>query len=161
MINTNGERRAVDDKRKISNFDSAFPGNASVVQRPSIWVIDLKTDTVVNRYEIPESVVSDGSGLASITVDVITCENETFAYMPNLLSSQIVVYSLNANESWRVDHNYFRMHPLQGDYAVDGLRFSWDDAIFSIALSERDADLNRLAYFHPMSRFVATLTDSS
>lgn len=129
-----------------------------MVQRPSIWVIDLRSDSVVSRYEIPESVVGSGSGLASITVDVVDCDRETFAYMPNLLSSQIAVYSLHENRSWRVDHNYFRMHPLQGDYDVDGLRFSWDDAIFSIALSERDSESHRLAYFHAMSRFVQTAT---
>lgn len=117
-------------------------------------MIDLTTDTVLNRYEIPERIASSGSGLASITVDVIDCENQTFAYLPDLVNSQIIVFNLEQNHSYRVTHNFFHMNPFEGDYNVDGLRFSWDDAIFSIALSPREKNSTyRLAYFHPMSRF--------
>jgi hypothetical protein len=117
-------------------------------------MIDLKTDSVLNRYEIPPSVAADGFGLANLAVDVIDCGFNTFAYLPNLQASQIVVFNLVENSSYAVQHNYFHMHPFQGDYNVDGLKFSWDDAIFSIALSEREKDSShRLAYFHAMSRF--------
>lgn len=116
--------------------------------------MDLNTDSIVNRHEIPASVVSNGLGLASLTIDVIDCETETFAYLPDLEFSQIIVFNLEGNKSYRVRHNYFRMHPFQGDYDVDGLKFSWEDAIFSITLSEREKNSSfRLAYFHPMSRF--------
>ena len=116
--------------------------------------MDLNTDSIVNRHEIPASVVSNGLGLASLTIDVIDCETETFAYLPDLEFSQIIVFNLEENKSYRVRHNYFRMHPFQGDYDVDGLKFSWEDAIFSITLSEREKNSSfRLAYFHPMSRF--------
>lgn len=73
--------------------------------------------------------------------------------MPDLTFSQVVVYNLVENRSYKVEHNYFHMNPFEGFYDVDGLKFSWDDAIFSIALSERDNEGHRLAYFHPMSRF--------
>lgn len=118
-------------------------------------MIDLRTDTIRHRYEIPPSVVSDGFGLANIAVDVISCDtNDSFAYLPNLAASQIIVFSLADNSSYNVQHNYFRMNPFEGDYRVDGLRFSWDDGIFSIALAEREkGSSHRLAYFHPMSRF--------
>lgn len=125
------------------------------MQRPSIWVMDLKSDTVINRYEIPEAIASSGSGFASLTVDVIDCDGNSFAYLPDLVTSQIVVYNLNENRAHRISHNYFHMNPLEGDYEVDGLKFSWDDAIFSITLSERDKNSTfRQAYFHAMSRFV-------
>lgn len=139
--------------REIFNFLSDIPGDARVVQRPSIWVIDLQTDSVVSRHEIPLSVISDGLGLANLAVDVVDCENDTFAYLPDLVSSQILVYNLNENRSYSVRHNYLHMHPFEGNYDVDGLKFQWDDAIFSIALGERDEDSYRRAYFHPMSRY--------
>jgi hypothetical protein len=44
------------------------------------------------------------------------------------------------------------MNPFEGDFDVDGLKFSWDDGIFSITLSNRDKDGYRTAYFHPMIR---------
>lgn len=117
-------------------------------------MIDLRSDSVRHRYEIPPSIVSDGFGLANIAVDVINCDNDSFAYLPNLAASQIIVFSLADDRAWTVQHNYFHMHPFEGDYRVDGLRFSWDDAIFSIALAERQGNSSqRLAYFHPMSRF--------
>lgn len=129
-------------------------GNATIVQRPSIWVIDLKTDSIVSRHEIPASVVVSGAGLASLTIDVIDCGYNTFAYLPDLQYSQIVVYDLAQNRSYKAEHNYFHMNPFQGDFNVDGLKFSWNDAIFSITLSEREKDSSyRSAFFHPMSRF--------
>lgn len=98
-------------------------------------------------------MVVSGAGLASLTIDVIDCGSNSFAYLPDLQFSQIVVYNLAENRSYRVEHNYFHMHPFEGDFNVDGLKFSWNDAIFSITLSERDKDSSyRLAYFHPMSR---------
>lgn len=153
IINTSGKHEA-SHISKITEFSFFIKGNTTIVQRPSIWVIDLTTDTVLNRYEIPERIASSGSGLASITVDVIDCENQTFAYLPDLVNSQIIVFNLEQNHSYRVTHNFFHMNPFEGDYNVDGLRFSWDDAIFSIALSPREKNSTyRLAYFHPMSRF--------
>lgn len=138
----------------IFNFHST-QGNATIVQRPSIWLIDLKTDTVLIRHEISSSIANNGYGFASLTIDVIGCDDNTFAYLPDLQYSQIVVYNLNENRSYKVEHNYFHMHPFEGDYNVDGLRFSWNDAIFSIALGTRDKSSSfRSAYFHPMSRFV-------
>jgi dopachrome tautomerase len=95
------------------HFSIYVPGNATIVQRPSIWMIDLKTDTVLNRYEIPPP--SSGSGFASITIDVIDCEQNSFAYLPDLLASQILVYSLRENRSYIVNHNFFHMHPFQGE----------------------------------------------
>jgi len=129
--------------------------NPKYVQQPSIWTIDLKTDKVLNRYEIPQSIARDGSGMASITIDAINCSsNDVFAYIPDLTLSQIIVFSLRENKAWRVQHNYFRMNPFEGFYNVDGLKFAWDDAIFSITLGKREKDSFRVAFFHPMSRLV-------
>lgn len=117
-------------------------------------MIDLKTDSVIIRHEIPQTIVSNGLGLASITIDVIDCNKKSFAYIPDLENSQIVIFNLEQNHSYRINHNFFHMNPLEGFYNVDGLRFSWDDAIFSIALSRREENSTyRLAYFHAMSRF--------
>lgn len=93
-------------------FSICAAENAKIVQRPSIWVIDLKTDNVLSRYEIPPP--SSGSGFASITIDVIDCDLNSFAYLPDLLASQILVYDLSENRSYLVNHNFLHMHPFQG-----------------------------------------------
>lgn len=79
----------------ITNQQTIFPDNRTQVQRPSIWVVDLRNDRVVRRFEIPQSVAETGRGLASITVDIagMNC-NAAFAYIPDLLNSQLSVYRL-------------------------------------------------------------------
>lgn len=115
-------------------------------------MIDLKSDTILKRYEIPLNIVHDGLGLASITIDVIDCDVQTFAYIPDLMNSKILIYNFEKNHAYSMQHNFFHMNPFEGDFNVDGLKFSWDDGIFSIALSPRDKNGHRIAYFHPMVR---------
>lgn len=63
------------------------------VQRPAIWVMDPETDLVIRRFEIPESIVQMGNGLASITVDVDAnnCDH-AFAYIPDLAAYHLYTY---------------------------------------------------------------------
>lgn len=64
-----------------------------LLQRPSIWVIDMNTDRIVRRYEIPEPLLEPGHGLVSITVDVdrYNCD-AAFAYIPDILTYRLHVY---------------------------------------------------------------------
>lgn len=71
----------------------AFLDGTIQVQRPSIWVVDMNTEQRIRRFEIPQSIVQPGHGLASITVDVDqnNC-NGAFAYIPDLLTYRLYVY---------------------------------------------------------------------
>lgn len=143
-------------KNNHLSFAHPPPGNATIIQRPSIIVIDLLTDKILKRYEIPQHVARDGLGLASITIDVIDCSHSTFAYIPDLMYSKILIYNFERNAAYSMSHNFFHMNPHEGEFDIDNLKFSWDDGIFSIALSPPDADGQRTAYFHPMCRFVCS-----
>lgn len=70
-----------------------FSDGTIQIQRPSIWVIDMNTEQMVRRFEIPESIVQPGHGMASVTVDVDknNC-NKAFAYIPDLLTYHLYVY---------------------------------------------------------------------
>lgn len=70
-----------------------YTDNNTQVQRPAIWVIDLETDQLIRRFEIPESIVALGNGLASITVDVAgdRCDR-AFAYIPDLATYHLYTY---------------------------------------------------------------------
>lgn len=130
-----------------------IPGNFTIVQRPSIWSIDLKTNTKLSRYEIPAKDVDSGYGLTSITLDVDpdNCE-KVFVYVSDLQTYRMVVYDHENQKSWRFLHNYFFLNPLEGDYTIQGIPFAWDDGIFSIALSNPDPTTKfRTAYFHALS----------
>lgn len=67
------------------------------------------------------------------------------------------INSLTQNRIWSFQHNYFHFDPLQGDFDVAGLKYQWDDGIFSITLGNRQPDGYRTAYFHPMARFLFAL----
>lgn len=74
--------------------------------------------------------------------------------MNNLHETKYFTYSLRQNRIWRFAHNYFHFDPLHGDFNVVGLKYQWDDGIFSITLGNRQPDGYRTAYFHPMARFL-------
>lgn len=68
-------------------------GLADLIQRPSLWIIDLNTDTVIRRYEIPETVVKQGHGMISLKIDVEKNKcNESFAYISDYLNTKLFVY---------------------------------------------------------------------
>lgn len=127
--------------------------NATQVQRPSIWVVDLETNEQLMRFLVPETIVERGNGMASITVDVDAnnCQ-DAYAYIPDLANYRIHVYSLSQNRIWSFSHNFFNFDPLEGDFNVAGLRYQWNDGVFSITLSDKNADGFKTAYFHPMAR---------
>ncbi|KAG4071376.1 hypothetical protein HA402_004080 [Bradysia odoriphaga] len=126
--------------------------SVNIIQRPSIWVIDLNTDKVISRYEIPESLLKHGHGLVSITPDVAAnmCD-DAYAYIADLLTFQLHVYSLRKNKMWSFKHDSFKFEQLYADFDVDGFQYTWRDGIFSIALGNREADGYRSAYYHPMA----------
>lgn len=72
----------------------------------------MERDRVIRRFEIPDTIVASGVGMASITVDADerNCEN-TFAYVPDLANSRIYVYRLVTTSSTRNQSclSYFRL----------------------------------------------------
>ncbi|XP_059219463.1 L-dopachrome tautomerase yellow-f2 isoform X1 [Stomoxys calcitrans] len=132
-----------------------YPNNRMQVQRPSIWVMDLKTDQVVRRFEVPESIVAEGRGFASITTDTDKGCDKTFAYLPDLVNRQLYVYSYEQNSMWTFQHNYFNFDPIAGDFNIGGQSFSWDDGIFSTTLTPKSSDGSRNVLFHAMASFNA------
>lgn len=66
--------------------------------------------------------------------------NSAYAYIPDLGSYALIVYSFEENKSWRVKHNFFHFDPLNGDYNVGGVNFQWTDGIFGMALGKASPD---------------------
>lgn len=124
----------------------------SQVQPASIVIIDLVTDKIIKKFFLKASDVREASNLASITIDVTskTCD-DAYAYIPDLGGYGLIVYSLRKNESYRVAHNYFYLENNRGDFYVGGVKFQWNDGIFSIALSDVGSDGYRTAYFHSLA----------
>ncbi|XP_023945220.2 L-dopachrome tautomerase yellow-f2 isoform X2 [Bicyclus anynana] len=131
-----------------------IPGNPQQIQPPAIVIYDLSTNTQILRYPFKSTDIpaaNTPTGLASITVDITGPCDEAFAYVPDLTTYGLIVYSMLDNNSWRVTHNYFHFNPLAGNFRISGENFQWSDGIFSITLTEPEADGCRTAYFHPMA----------
>uniref|UniRef100_A0A182S4V5 Yellow protein n=1 Tax=Anopheles funestus TaxID=62324 RepID=A0A182S4V5_ANOFN len=129
-----------------------YPDNRQQIQRPQVWIIDLKRDQLVQRYTIPESIVREGVGMASITVDVepTDCEG-AYAYIPDLTANAIHVYSLRDNDMWSFNHSSFAYDRNRATFNVAGQRFEWDDGVFSITIGQNDTIArSKLVYYHPM-----------
>lgn len=131
-----------------------FSGNNQTqVQRPSIWVWDMDSNTLLNRFDVPTSIVANGNGMASITVDsdADSCD-DAYAYIPDLSVHRLYVYSLKQNLMWSFVHNYFSFDPLMGEFNVSGLQYEWNDGVFSATLSNKQSDGFKTLYFHAMVR---------
>ncbi|KAL1138491.1 hypothetical protein AAG570_008554 [Ranatra chinensis] len=127
-------------------------GQAKPIWSTKLLVFDLKSDTLIRSYTLKESDTRPKSFFANVVVDVTPddCEN-AHAYLPDLGSNALVVYSWAENDSWRVKHHYFHFDPLFGDFNIGGVNFQWTDGIFGVALSPVLADGYRKLYFHPLS----------
>ncbi|KAL0858541.1 hypothetical protein ABMA27_012396 [Loxostege sticticalis] len=128
-------------------------GTQRQLQTPSILIYDLNTDRLIHRYFLKQTDLpaeDTPTGLASITVDITNgnCA-DAYAYIPDLTTFGIVVYSLRENDSWRHTHNYFSYNPLHGALNIADQSFSWRDGIFSITLLPGTGDC-KTAYFHPL-----------
>lgn len=128
-----------------------YPNNRTQVQRPALWIVNLENNKRIRRFEIDESIVPIGRGIASVTVDLDSkrCD-DAYAYIPDLVHNCLLVYSFRQNRIWVFQHNFFSFDPMWGDFNIAGQKFQWNDGIFSITLGNRNPDGYRTAYFHPM-----------
>ncbi|CAH1642794.1 unnamed protein product [Spodoptera littoralis] len=131
-----------------------IPNNPQYLRPPAIVVYDLKTDKQILRYQFKSSDIPTNrtaTGLASITVVIKNGDcSDAYAYVPDLQTFGLIVYSLRENDSWRHQHNYFHFNPTSGSLRVAGHSFMWNDGIFSVAAGQPGPDGCRPVYFHPM-----------
>ncbi|XP_049877031.1 L-dopachrome tautomerase yellow-f-like [Pectinophora gossypiella] len=126
--------------------------SAKQVSAPALIVFELQNNTVVNRFVLPDDVLRDTSVFTSIVVDIIGkgCK-DAYAYITDMGSNAIVVYSLTDNTAWRIEHPHFNFDPNAGIYKVGGIDFYWNDGVSSAALSRPKKDGYRDLYLHPTS----------
>lgn len=52
---------------------------------------------------------------------------------------------------WKFNHDYLKYDLELTKYELGEFKYQWFDGVFSVALSKRDEDGYRTAYFHPMA----------
>ncbi|XP_058062875.1 protein yellow isoform X1 [Anopheles bellator] len=127
-------------------------GDAVQYAPPSLVLFDLYTDKLIRRHYFNSSLLKEDSFFANVIVDTERgdCDN-AFAYIPDLGSYAVIVYSFDEDRSWRVKHNFFHFDPLAGDYNIGGVNFQWTDGVFGMAVGKRLQDGSRPVYFHAFS----------
>ncbi|KAL0858540.1 hypothetical protein ABMA27_012395 [Loxostege sticticalis] len=150
-------RPRVDSCHRLWMVDTGHlevPGERKQIQPPAIIVYDLKTNQEILRHELDPSIIVNertSAGLTSITVDVHpkACE-DAYAYINDLATEGLVVFSLKDKKSWRLNHQSFRHDEEAMNFTAAGHVITWRDGIFSIALSAPDDEGRRTAFFHPL-----------
>lgn len=104
--------------------------------QPGLVIYDLRTDTLIRRYVFKPEDIRDESFFANIVIDSHPndCGN-AFAYVSDPNGFGMVIYSFNADDSWRINHNFLHFDPLQSNFNVGGVNFQWADGVFGVALS--------------------------
>ncbi|XP_053622438.1 L-dopachrome tautomerase yellow-f2-like isoform X2 [Plodia interpunctella] len=130
------------------------PNERKQLRPPAIVIFDLRTNKQILRYELKSTDLvneSTSGGLTSITVDASpqSC-NGAYAYINDLATNGLIVFSLKERDSWRIDHTSFVHDPAALNFTVAGHTINWRDGLFSLALSEPRADGSRTAYYHPL-----------
>uniref|UniRef100_A0A182N8X0 Protein yellow n=1 Tax=Anopheles dirus TaxID=7168 RepID=A0A182N8X0_9DIPT len=127
-------------------------GDAVQYAPPSLVLFDLYTDKLIRRHFFNSTLLKEDSFFANVIVDTERgdCDN-AHAYIPDLGSYAVIVYSFAEDRSWRVKHNFFHFDPLAGDYNIGGVNFQWTDGVFGMAVGKRLPDGTRPVYFHAFS----------
>ncbi|KAG6461495.1 hypothetical protein O3G_MSEX012669 [Manduca sexta] len=149
-------RPAVDECDRLWMVDTGLlevPGARKQLQPPAILAYDLPTGTLLFRYEFDPAVLINertSGGLTSITIDVerSACD-DAYAYVNDLATEGLVVFSLKQRQFWRINHPSFSHDESAMNFTAAGSVINWKDGVFSIALSETRKSI-RTAYYHPL-----------
>jgi Major royal jelly protein len=85
-----------------------------------------------------------------VDVDLGKCV-DAFAYLPDDETWSLAVFSLATRKFWRIRHQFFHPHPLDGEFSLAGNKFQWDNGLFGLVLSARHPDGSRSVFFHALS----------
>jgi hypothetical protein len=157
-------RMEVDQCGRLWVLDSGFINVAEGGKQAcpaQLFIFDLKSDTLMRKYQFPSTSLKSNSFLTGITLDVdgTQCgsqEDDAYAYIADVWAFGMVVYSFKQDKSYRVEHEYFHPDPLVCVFNATGITFRWIDGLFGIALSplnKENPTAARTMYFHPMSSY--------
>lgn len=118
--------------------------------QPQLVAFSLATDKLSQRYKFPDNVLSEGSILTTVAIDVRDTNNrcsDTFAYVADVTGFSIIVYDVRNNKSWRVQSNTMYPWPPYGVFKTNNVEFDLMDGIIGLAvgpMKNGDRDL----YYH-------------
>lgn len=126
------------------------------VARPRILIYDLNNNNLIHSYQLPAAMNHTTSIYSNIVVDDTDndCMN-AFAFVANAGANKphLLVYSLKKNESWAVEHNFFSLEPLAGNFSVLGINYQTSDGLYGLTLTEKQSNGYPDLYFHALTSY--------
>ncbi|GBP62861.1 Protein yellow [Eumeta japonica] len=118
---------------------------------PSLTAIDLTTDTVIVKYNIPEQFVLQNSLITNILVDSRDAQcRDLHVYIADAWRFGLIVFRASDGAFWRFSHYTFYPEPLLSNYTLHGLNYQWSDGLFGMSLGKYHQG-DRPLYYHAMS----------
>ncbi|KAM3964370.1 dopaminechrome tautomerase [Aphomia sociella] len=118
---------------------------------PTLVAIDLETDTIISRYQIPNQFVLQNSLITNIVVDSRDARcRDLHVYIADAWRFGLIVFREEDTAFWRFSHYTFYPEPLLSNYTLHGLNYQWSDGLFGMALGKLQSG-DRPLYYHSMS----------
>lgn len=118
---------------------------------PTLFAINLETDSVVGQYPIPEQFVLENSLITNLVVDSRDARcRDLHVYMADAWRFGLIVFRAEDAAFWRFSHHTFYPDPLLSNYTLHGLNYQWSDGLFGMSLGKYHAN-DRPLYYHSMS----------
>lgn len=126
-------------------------GDTSNPCPPTLFAINVNTNTVIGRYPIPSQFVLQDSLITNLVVDSrdALCR-DLHVYMADAWRFGLIVFRDEDKAFWRFNHYTFYPQPLLSNYTLHGLNFQWSDGLFGMSLGKVHQN-DRLLYYHAMS----------
>ncbi|XP_025829216.1 uncharacterized protein LOC108733632 [Agrilus planipennis] len=144
-------RMMVDECGRLWLLDTGSRSNGTICP-PQILAFDLKTDTLLYRYEIPSSQYEYRSNFVTPVVDVRDKQcKDTMVYVADNRGYSIIVYNPSLGVSWRVGDKTMYPYPSSGTYEIQGTSFELMDGILGMAISPYKPGKDRILYYRALS----------
>ncbi|CAK1547166.1 unnamed protein product [Leptosia nina] len=118
---------------------------------PTLIAINLETDKVVGRFQIPEQFVLQDSLITNIILDSRDPQcKDLHVYISDVRRFGLTVFRVADAAFWRFSHYTFYPEPLLSNYTLHGVNFQWTDGLFGMSLGNYHLG-DRPLYYHAMS----------
>lgn len=126
------------------------------VADPRILIYNLTDNQLIRSYKLMGAANQTTSIYSNIVVDDTDNDcNNAYAFVANAGANKphLIVYSLKLNESWTVEHNFFHLDPLAGNFSVLGIDYQTSDALYGLTLTEKKSNGFPELYFHALTSY--------
>lgn len=118
---------------------------------PTLFAINVNTDTVIGRYPIPSEFVLDNSLITNLVVDSRDSRcRDLHVYIADAWRFGLIVFRDEDKAFWRFNHYSFYPEPLLSNYTLHGVNFQWSDGLFGMSLGKVQQG-DRPLFYHAMS----------